>query len=87
MSFTANSIGGKYSEILTVDQLPSHSHSLTRFYQSSTSAHKHQGAGGISDGVSPYQGQNTLSSTSVGGNKSHNNIPPYIAVHYWRRTA
>lgn len=87
MSFTALATGGKYSETLTINQIPSHSHSLDRSYQSSTSAHKHQGSGGVSDGVNPYQGQNTLDTYSTGENESHNNMPPYIAVYMWKRTA
>lgn len=87
MSFTSLSTGGKYSETLTINQIPSHSHSLDRFYQSSTSAHKHQGSGGVSDGVNPCQGKNTLDTYSTGENESHNNMPPYIAVYMWKRTA
>jgi microcystin-dependent protein len=29
----------------------------------------------------------TISETSVGGGESHNNMPPYLAVYAWKRTA
>ena len=28
-----------------------------------------------------------IESTSVGGNQPHNNMPPYLAVYAWKRTA
>ena len=31
--------------------------------------------------------QSTTNTNSVGGNQAHNNMPPYLAVYMWKRTA
>lgn len=85
MSFTASSSGGKYKEILTIDQIPNHSHEQV------VVADTHNNTGLRSDynndvqngGAFP-QGINT---NSTGGDQSHNNIQPYIVVYRFRRTA
>ena len=85
MSFTASSSGGKYKEILTIDQIPNHSHEQV------VVADTHNNTGLRSDynndvqngGAFP-QGINT---NPTGGGQSHNNIQPYISVYFWKRTA
>ena len=77
--------GGEKTHKLTVDEMPSHRHSLiTRL------APQWDGAGGasiqgsIATNINPYDFewvQNT------GGGGSHNNLPPYLVVKVWKRTA
>ena len=85
MSFAASSSGGKYKEILTIDQIPNHSHEQV------VVADTHNNTGLRSDynndvqnGGSFPQGINT---NTTGGGQSHNNIQPYIVCYRWRRTA
>ena len=87
MSYSANSTGGEFKHTLSINEMPSHSHDMTRSYYTTNGTHKHQGTGGVADGVNPYSGKNTLGVSSTGGSNSHNNIQPYITVFFWRRTA
>ena len=87
MSFTAGSTGGNYKHTLTVNEMPSHSHTIDRTYYETSGSHKHQGTGGVSDGVNPYSGKNLLETYTSGGGSAHNNIQPYVVVYRFRRTA
>lgn len=81
MSFTANNTGGTYTETLTIDQIPSHSHE----YYSPVVQHVQPTSSGTTYGN--YNKQYKIPSGSSGGGKSHNNVQPYIVVYFWRRTA
>lgn len=87
MSFTAGSTGGNYKHTLTVNEMPSHSHAIDRSYYTTSGSHKHQGTGGVSDGVDPYTGKNQLETYTSGGDSAHNNIQPYVVIYRFRRTA
>lgn len=91
MSFTANGEGGTYTETLTIDQIPSHNHRVRLM----PAANEASGYGltqyqtfknrPIITGDDTNDKRRTLS-TSTGDGKSHNNLPPYKVVYYWRRT-
>ena len=87
MTFTANSTGGSYKHTLTVNEIPNHNHKLDRSYYTTNGSHKHQGTGGVCDGVNPYSGKNQLASYETGGKQAHNNIQPWKGCYFWRRTA
>lgn len=87
MSFTSGSTGGNYKHTLTVNEMPSHSHLIDRSYYTTSGSHKHQGTGGVSDGVNPPSGKNQLETYTSGGGSAHNNVQPYIVAYIWRRTA
>lgn len=83
-SYPAGSTGGEATHKLTASEMPSHIHSVDRppyTYAEWT------------DGGEVYAQQSSTarwakgSTDSVGGNQPHNNMPPYIAVYIWRRTA
>lgn len=86
---TAGKTGGEKTHTLTVDEMPSHSHSLR------------YGTGNMSDYLGgstntyglTYPGLGTIVgsypnvATNVGGGSAHNNLQPYVTVYYWKRTA
>ena len=78
---------------LTVNEIPKHSHTVDV-----TQVDSNYGAttsGGIGYGGRLYVNGGTLSTSNTGGAQAHNhgntgtssNIPPYVAVYCWRRTA
>lgn len=61
--------------------MPKHSHTLARLPATSPT-----GGGTDMNAYIPYNGGSGLMYTNeVGGNTSHNNMPPYISVYFWRR--
>lgn len=82
-------IGTEYGEAevtLTVEQMPSHRHSLKHGRDNGSTDNN---AGTIASDTGNWSGQNIPDSTigSAGGNKAHNNIPPAVIVGKWVRTA
>lgn len=82
-TYAAGDTGGEASHTLTTDEMAAHTHAvgsagLMRVAQSSSS---------------PYwawynaAGYNQLTALSSGGNAAHNNMPPYLVVFMWQRTA
>ena len=80
----ANGTTGGESEVkLTVDQMPSHNHSYTRsrlFFSDPGG----QNAIAYNNNIGQAIGAATH---SAGGNKPHNNMPPYLAVYIWKRVS
>lgn len=77
-SHAAGSTGGEASHTLTVNEMLSHSHQLNV-----PNGHAFALGGGSYYG---YLHQNATT-TAVGGGKPHNNMPPYLSVYIWKRTA
>lgn len=81
LTFTAGTIGGEYKHKLTIDEMPSHSHT---YYSpvvqevvpsSNTSTYGN------------YMKSYAIETNYAGGNGYHNNLQPYITVYFWKRTA
>lgn len=89
--------GGVYSVTLTEAQVPTHKHfmcgdnvgSVTAIAGDVTVSRAQNSTGNNQDYVlSSVAGTPANGSTSsFGGSGSHTNVPPYIAVYLWRRTA
>lgn len=79
-SYTVGSEGGEAEHTLTIDEMPSHTHT-TRLNTGVT-------MGNIS-GVHTFVHQSSANdpTDATGGSQPHNNMPPYVAVNMWKRTA
>lgn len=77
--------GGEKSHTLTVAEMPSHTHSLTREV---TDVYAPTGGSYWYRPAKDTQITNTqLSVNYTGGGQSHNNLQPYIVCSIWRRIA
>lgn len=70
--------GGERTVTLTVDQIPAHNHGGTYTNAGTSRTHAWLASGGSAMGYD---------SVDVGGGEAHNNMPPYIQISAWRRTA
>ena len=95
-SYTAGDTGGEATHTLTANEMPSHTHGLranTSWGESEALAPWAQYFGSnILYDVGASGGTITRSYyydvvQPAGGNGSHNNMPPYLAVYVWKRTA
>lgn len=82
-SHAAGSTGGEETHVLTAAEMANHTHGYDYTGQSDAT-----GTGAIKI-VSPNGTANayTGKATSNCGGQAHNNMPPYLAVYTWRRTA
>ena len=99
-SYPAGSQGGEASHTLTTEEMPSHGHNPANeagYYGFITNSKKSFTVGdmGSQSGSGRYYpyasaafdiSRNTLTGTT-GGGKSHNNMPPYLSIYIWKRTA
>lgn len=86
---TAGSTGGEFEHKLTTTEMPSHDHAMYYDYMGvyhDEEKHVFKHGGGA------FAASNTYSMmpnaiNPYGGDKPHNNTPPYLAVYIWQRIA
>ena len=78
-TYTLGASGGEATHKLTVDEMPSHTHT-------SNAAYAYYGNGG-SVGSIMLWGDGTATVGYTGGGAAHNNMPPFKQVYIWERTA
>ena len=84
-SHAAGSTGGSETVTLTVDQIPTHSHGIEGAlrWPEIGSGESYDGWGNRES----YYNEQINATANSGGGQSHNNMPPYLAVYMWKRTA
>lgn len=90
--FKNGETGGEYFHKLNVDEMPEHSH--TGNYYNGKNMSPNDSESNPDDGYH-YNWENGGSNSqneamlvaSTGGGRKHNNMPPYLAVYMWKRTA
>ena len=89
--YVLGSSGGESMHKLTVDEMPQHAHPVVRNDGTKVSAWATD-AGSGNKWILPVDGNNTSDHLEYmayfqGGSEAHNNMPPYLAVNIWKRTA
>lgn len=80
-TYSNGATGGEATHTLTVDEIPSHNHMYNTY---DTTIYSFGGSE-----ISVYMNtRGTSAGTEMrGGGQAHNNMPPYLAVKVWKRTA
>lgn len=82
-TYAAGSTGGEATHRLTTQEMPRHNHTLDNYNT----------AAGNTTAYMTVQAQakvgynGNVQTLYTGGDGSHNNLPPYLAVYMWKRTA
>lgn len=81
-TYVGGTSGGEATHKLTIDEMPSHNHSVNS--RATTFAR--------TGSFSPQQGNGDrtwelLTVNNTGGNQPHNNMPPYLVVYVWKRVS
>lgn len=79
---TAEETGGAKTHTLTSAEMPAHTHDEQAPSSASSGAMKF----GIDTNASGSQAAG-ITTASAGGGGAHNNLPPYVVVYMWKRTA
>lgn len=85
-SYPAGSTGGEITHKLTTDEMPEHGHTI--YYPNSGGPYGNAN-------ISYPEGSDTnmtwcaemCKTAATGGGAAHNNMPPYLSVYIWKRTA
>ena len=84
-SYAAGSTGGEATHKLTVSEMPSHTHGVQGWRYGHSSKQDNTALA-----YERLPGDAASTSTPVlnaGGSAAHNNMPPYLVVYIWKRTA
>lgn len=82
--YAAGDTGGEAAHTLTESEMPNHTHALYYYNAGGSKSF------GYNYGSKGTESQKTTASGGIvnsGGGQAHNNLPPYLAVYVWRRTA
>lgn len=89
-SYGAGATGGAETHKLTINEMPKHDHNVVkkntydRLVMMAAVQNGYGNAGGSGGSGTWYWNYGV---PAQGGNAAHNNMPPYLAVYMWKRTA
>ena len=85
-TYSIGSTGGEATHTLTVDEMPSHSHTFQRHMLNTNDDGTNTGENGYgvtNKTIDIYEANTSI----IGAGQSHNNMPPYLSVYVWKRIA
>lgn len=87
--YPAGHAGGEEQHLLTVEEMPSHNHAMPYLPNSSAdgTGFSYGIAAGCATDSEGGRGYPNLGTFSSGSGWAHNNMPPYLCVYIWKRTA
>jgi hypothetical protein len=80
-TYAAGDTGGEATHVLTINEMPSHTHKLDRGNYGNLRREEIAYSNGESVQSDSWGVQST------GGGQAHNNMPPYLVVYMWKRVA
>lgn len=83
--YSAGATGGEATHTLTKDEMPSHNHYAAINGGTDSYGQNRTTIGSFANKAQGYSDSSTIFAT--GGGEAHNNMPPYLAVYMWKRTA
>lgn len=86
-TYTAGTTGGEATHTLTVNEIPSHAHSLPAELTSRAGSSVRVGAGTKAYCPTTDASTSGWGTYENGGSQAHNNMPPYLTVYMWKRIA
>ena len=100
-NYAAGSTGGEATHTLTANEMPSHTHTQNQWIIGAANGFGHHSSNAgvpYTTGSTPYFNINDLRSNGwadasnynpeyTGGGAAHENMPPYLVVYMWTRTA
>lgn len=90
-SYGVGATGGEASHVLTVNEMPEHAHGLWYAWSDAPEVGgnwKAQMVWSTTGGAGTWPNWSSLyDAASTGGSAAHNNMPPYLALYIWERTA
>ena len=97
-SYSGGDTGGEATHVLTIEELAKHTHVPDQWTVFTTSGGTPTSGAVTPTGSGIYsdlhnirnkglQNGNNGASETTGGSQPHNNMPPYLAVYMWKRTA
>lgn len=85
-SYPAGSTGGEITHKLTIDEMPEHGHTI--YFPNSGGPYGNANIGYPEDsGINMTWCAEMCKTAYTGGGAAHNNMPPYLSVYIWKRTA
>lgn len=85
-SYPAGSTGGEITHALTIDEMPEHNHTI--YYPNSGGPYGNANICYPGDsGIKMTWCAEMCKTAPTGGGAAHNNMPPYLSVYIWKRTA
>lgn len=86
-NFSAGAMGGQYKNVLSTSELPEYMSGIkTTGFLGTSSGSKIAISMQYVDNINTNNNVGT-DLTNSGGSQPHNNMPPYLAVYMWKRTA
>jgi hypothetical protein len=87
-TYAAGATGGEAAHTLTVEEMPSHNHSLSDpIDKNSIKLGSMTGDANWALTKRAASYDYNLTANNTGGGAAHNNMPPYLTVYMWKRTA
>ena len=85
ITYTGGATGGEATHKLTVSEMPDHGHSVAVAGGTDSYGMTRTAISGFASKTAGWTDSSTVIHT--GGGAAHNNMPPYLVVYIWKRTA